>query len=169
MKPNTIAVFWSRVDQSDGSDSCWEWQGNRKAGYGQFSWKSKTRQAHRMAWEFTYGSIPDGLDVLHRCDNPSCCNPDHLFLGTQADNNSDMCRKGRQVSRTGEYHGARTKPERVCRGEGHPDAKLNEAAVREIRRLARGGWSYRGLSRRFGVSDVAIRLAVLGKSWSHVT
>jgi len=86
--------FWEKVDVR-GPDECWPWtRKHNPKGYGQFR-KDKMVQAHRMAWELTNGPIPDGLDVLHTCDNPPCCNPHHLFLGTNDDNMRDMNSKGR--------------------------------------------------------------------------
>src|SRR5690348_16844605 len=73
-------LFWSRVDRRSPGE-CWVWtRGRLKAGYGQLTVGGKCRTAHRIAWELTNGPIPDGLSVLHRCDNPPCCNPAHLFL-----------------------------------------------------------------------------------------
>lgn len=95
--------FWTRVDTSN-PDGCWEWTGNRSGGtrtapYGRFqrtvNGKLQIVRAHRYAYEITYGPIPDGLRVLHRCDNPPCCRPDHLFLGTDLDNALDKKAKGR--------------------------------------------------------------------------
>ena len=96
--------FWSKVRKADG-DGCWEWMGARvKTGYGQIG-RSRTRQliaTHRLSWELYRGAIPSGLCVCHRCDNPRCVRPDHLFLGTQADNIHDMVAKGRhRKSRNG--------------------------------------------------------------------
>jgi hypothetical protein len=86
-----------RVDRSAGPDACWPWQGGRKVkGYGRLMRDYKDLQSHRVAWEETFGPIPDGLQVLHHCDNPPCCNPAHLFLGTPGDNVRDMVAKGRQ-------------------------------------------------------------------------
>ena len=86
--------FWSKVDQT--GTGCWEWQGTRMAaGYGKFSYQGKSMYAHRMAWQLSNGSIPEGLYVLHRCDNPSCVRPVHLFLGTQRVNMHDAIEKGR--------------------------------------------------------------------------
>lgn len=85
--------FWNKVAIGDG---CWEWQANRVGGkYGQFIRDGIPRQAHRVAWEITFGPIPEGILVCHHCDNPPCCRPDHLFLGTNKDNSQDMVGKGR--------------------------------------------------------------------------
>lgn len=104
--------FWSRVDVG-APNACWEWQGARDSfGYGQ------AREAtHRTAWALTHGPIPSGMCVCHRCDNPPCCNPDHLFLGTRADNNRDRHAKGRSAN--------------LERGERHPQAGLTAAKVSE--------------------------------------
>jgi hypothetical protein len=78
--------------------SCWEWIGYKKKDkYGQFYFDSKAQQSNRVAWILTYGEIPKGLFVCHKCDNPSCCNPSHLFLGTNRDNIIDMYKKGRNT------------------------------------------------------------------------
>lgn len=90
---NYAAIFWSYIDRSG---DCWEWQGtHNEQGYGCFDLNKKRRASHRVAYELTHGTIPDGLLVLHRCDNPPCCNPDHLFLGTHKDNADDCAAKGR--------------------------------------------------------------------------
>lgn len=99
-----VVKFWQKV-QAGKSDECWEWQGRvGKNGYGVTYMHSHHLYAHRMAWVITNGPIEDGLHVLHKCDNPRCVNPDHLFLGTQADNNRDMHRKGRNAQPGGEDH-----------------------------------------------------------------
>lgn len=101
-----VTRFWMYVKRADG-DGCWEWTGQRSregasrrrgAGYGQFmgTW-TRIVQAHRYSWELHNGPIPGGMFVCHRCDNPGCVRPDHLFLGTPKDNTDDMVRKGRQV------------------------------------------------------------------------
>lgn len=89
--------FWSKVQMGP---SCWVWEGARnRGGYGTFRRGSVVIKAHRAAWEFCYGPIPEGLCVLHKCDNPPCVRPDHLFLGTVADNAQDRVAKGRDGHR----------------------------------------------------------------------
>lgn len=99
-KPKPIAErFWPRVEKRD-ADECWEWKGSRlQKGYGTMPcWPFKRPAlAHRVSWEIHNGNIPDGLIVCHRCDNPPCVNPAHLFLGSHQDNLRDMVKKGRQV------------------------------------------------------------------------
>lgn len=93
--------FWSKACVLDESE-CWEWQGSRNwQGYGWAQPSGKNRGAHRVAWLLTHGSIPDGLWVLHHCDNPPCVNPSHLFLGTATDNERDKVRKGRHHRQRG--------------------------------------------------------------------
>jgi len=97
-----IERFWSRVAKGDG---CWEWTGARKPnGYGDLTIRPRRWSAHRFAYTVAVGPIPAGMVVCHTCDNPPCCNPAHLFLGTQADNMADMGRKGRRASSPRKTH-----------------------------------------------------------------
>lgn len=99
IRPTLEDRFWAKVDKSN-PGGCWVWTAATSwKGYGKFSTTHKTFEAsHRLAWILTNGLIPDGLHVCHRCDNPPCCRPDHLFLGTALDNHRDMVLKGRSVS-----------------------------------------------------------------------
>lgn len=90
-----VRQFWGSVDIAS-HDSCWVWTGLRRAqGYGSTHLCGRNYRSHRMAWALTRGEVPNGMCVLHRCDNTSCVNPEHLWLGTYADNNLDMAKKGR--------------------------------------------------------------------------
>ncbi|HXG36555.1 MAG TPA: HNH endonuclease [Dehalococcoidia bacterium] len=165
-RPVPIAErFWSKVDKSG---DCWLWMaGQRRDGYGVFGVGSrsdgskKQMRAHRMAWELTYGSIPDGLFVCHHCDNPPCVKPQHLFLGTHAENVADMWRKGRE-------NFAFANLEKRARGERHGSAKLTEEMVRTIRQLQLVGLSRRTIASRFGVNRSLISGILSGKYWRHV-
>lgn len=166
-----VAAFWSKVDTSG---DCWLWQGRRDAdGYGRFGiWGRGDLRTNRYVWEITHGPIPDDLWVLHKCDNPACVRPDHLFLGTVLDNNADMLAKGRQVGQRlvqdpdPEWRGDPTHDNR--RGEKHGEAKLTEDAVREIRRRRAEGEILRVLAAEFGVSDGLVRAVVYRRAWRHV-
>jgi len=97
MDARAIERFWSKVDVR-GRDECWEWQASGSKGYGRLMMDGVTWGAHRLAFTLVKGRIPDGMCVLHSCDNPPCCNPAHLFIGTHADNMRDMAKKGRSSS-----------------------------------------------------------------------
>ena len=110
-KPKTdISIrFWARVKKNE-PGKCWPWDAPRSqdGNYGTMYVDGKHRMAHRIAWALTKGPIPSGLDVLHHCDNPPCCNPDHLFVGTRSDNMQDMVRKGRHKSPLTDKYRSRT-------------------------------------------------------------
>jgi hypothetical protein len=122
---SAAARFWSKVDKSGGPGTCWPWTGSvSSSGYGSLTHAGRGIKAHRRAWELTNGAIPPGdgphgTCVCHRCDNPLCCNPAHLFLGTTADNTHDMIAKGRKFRPLGDLNGSRTCPERRPRGDNH--------------------------------------------------
>jgi HNH endonuclease len=143
--------FWDFVKRG-ALDECWEWQAAiMPRGYGQLEFEDKHTYAHRVAWILTYGEIPEGLKVLHRCDNPPCCNPCHLFLGTSKDNSLDASSKGRIA------HGAR-----------HGQSKLNDDSVREIRRLYDSGVAQVEIGRVLGISSNTLWHVVHRRTWRHV-
>lgn len=147
----TAERFWAKVDKSG---ECWIWTGGifPDRGYGAFSIHSKNRPAHRIAWELTYGPIPDGLYACHHCDNRICVRPDHLFLGTATDNNRDMIAKGRNKRHLAPY-GKRITPEQV-------------KAIREI--FAQGDTNFAQLGRQFGLSETQAARVVRRQSWKNI-
>lgn len=153
--------FWRKVDKTG---DCWLWLGCLdRRGYGQFGiTRSDTTGAHRFAYRQVNGDIPAGLHVLHRCDNPRCVNPAHLWLGTNADNVRDRCAKGR--TRAG-----RATLERRAKGETHGRVKLREADVLAIREASANGTENKALAERYCVSRAAITLIVKRKNWRHLT
>lgn len=154
--------FWPKVLKCSPSE-CWFWMGQRDwAGYGRIrvgSVVDDTRAmkvAHRVAYELSVGPIPGGLDVLHHCDNPPCCNPVHLFIGTHADNDRDRDVKGRGVAPP--YHF----------GEQHPSAKLNNSIVGQIHLRIVNGETQSAIARSYGVCHTTIGRIIRGKSWKHL-
>lgn len=130
---------------------CWLWTLHRNAkGYGQFyvSRKDRARLAHRVSYEMYVGKVPDGMCVLHRCDNPPCVNPAHLFLGTRADNHADMERKGRTI-----------------KGEAHANAKLTAEQVESIRKDTRLN---RVIAIEHGVGNATVAKIKRGERWKHL-
>jgi hypothetical protein len=157
-KALAVERFWSQVDKSAGPDACWPWTGSRSdSGYGSFGLARKQIGSHRQSYLLTFGPIPDGLWVLHRCDNPPCCNPAHLFLGTPGNNTQDALNKGRLTC--GDSHWTRLHPERLLRGEQNPQSKLTDTHREEVIAARVGGETVAELAARFGVHEHVVRRA----------
>ena len=149
----------ARFDRSD-PDGCWPYMGCRNPrGYGVLTTNCVHWLAHRFVWTQTYGPIPDGMDVLHRCDNPPCGRPDHLFLGTRAENNADMVAKGRHDPQ-GHKKG------KTLRGERHPMAKFTMEQVEMIHRLHAEGMMVKNIAVTFDVERHAISDLLRGYTYS---
>jgi hypothetical protein len=149
--------FWLRVDKNgpvlrSELGPCWTFSPVTDCGYGRLrvSGEKAKAYAHCVSWELHRGAIPKGLYVLHRCDNKACVNPEHLFLGTKADNNHDRNKKGRQA-----------------KGEGHSRHKLSTEQVLEIRRRAHSE-RLTDLASEFGIAASTISNIKSGRIWRHV-
>lgn len=153
---STPENFWTRVDKSSGPSGCWPWTGSiLKNRYGNLNYQGKAWRAHRLA-AFLSGMNIDGLSVCHKCDNPPCCNPSHLFPGTHAENMLDSARKGRVNKITN------------AKGERHYKTRLTEGDVRKIRELS-NSMTHQDISRMFNVGRLCITGIVNRKRWKHVT
>ena len=152
--------FWPKVDRETDSNGCWPWIGSRNPkGYGTFFISGKRKEgAHRVSYKLIYGDIPKGQCVLHRCDNPPCVNPSHLFLGSPADNTRDALTKGRLIFQTN--------PNVFLYGDHHPQAKLNSEQVKSIRSLYDNGTlNFERLADQFHVNPSTIARIIKGKLW----
>ena len=142
--------FWNKVGIA-GPGACWHWNATRDpCNYGRFRLEGRNEGAHRLAWVLANGPIPEGKHILHSCDHPWCVNPSHLWLGNHKENMADMASKGRR---------------NPASGERHPDAKLSESQVVEIRH-SRDSW--RILARRFGVGKSAIGEIINRTTWESI-
>jgi hypothetical protein len=148
--------FWKRVEPKSNNE-CWDWKGNKnREGYGRIGTIGYQERAHRFSWIVHNGPIKKGLFVCHHCDNPSCVNPNHLFLGTSIDNNRDRHEKGR--TRCGRQIGI-----------DHNMAKLNDDLVRSLYKEAKEGrLTQRQLSIKYKVSQSVVSRILNGKTWSHL-
>lgn len=149
--PSLFDRFWSKVSRG-GDGECWNWTAavrNKKEGYGAFWLNGRHQPASKVAWILTKGEVPAGKVVCHTCDNPPCCNPNHLFVGTRPENDADRVAKGRQ-----------------CRGSKQKNAILTEDMVQRLRILA----SLVGIpqaAKRMGLKEGTARDACT-RSWRHV-
>ena len=143
--------FWSKVDRSG---ECWLWmRGEDTSGYGTFRLAKTSDRAHRVAWSMERGDIPPGKYVLHCCDNRRCVRPDHLYIGTHADNMRDMIARGRA---------------RKARGEAHHKTRLTNDAVREIRRRSDLGETRGSISRLMGIPRTTVSRIARRQHWTHI-
>jgi len=148
-----ILRFWSKVDVKGNLDECWEWQTHKKW-YGIFRIKNKCFGSHRIAYTLYYGQIPEKMFICHKCDNPSCVNPHHLFLGTQKDNIIDCSNKNRLVDNSGEKCGTH---------------KLTGQEILEIRqKYIPKIYTQQKLAKEYGVCPSQISLIVNNKRWKHI-
>jgi len=163
----TRETFDDRVLKGPG---CWLWLGAlNELGYGRATWKGKTQLAHRVAWMRAAGEeIPRGLLVLHACDTPACVRPDHLRLGTHAENAADKMARGRHVVRTGSDHWTRYRPDALARGGAVGTSKLSEADAQDILNRAAAGERQRDIAALYGVSNRTVSAIVTGVSWKHL-
>lgn len=147
--------FWSGVDKRD-SDGCWPWTrtvGNH--GYGAI-FKGKQLRTHRIAYELSNGKIPEGMCVLHKCDNRKCCNPSHLFLGTHLDNIADMVAKSRNNC-------GKLQPDRKRR------VKLTEQIAKKIiQKYKTGKCLMTHLAKEYGMHPRTVNRIVRGQKWPHL-
>ena len=142
--------FWSRVDA--GGHLCWQWLGScTAAGYGQLNRKGIYHYAHRLAYQLATGTRPGKKHVLHSCDNPRCCNPMHLRLGTHAENMRDIDRHGRRAL-----------------GEHANSSKLKPDDVRRIRQLKQQGMRITHIAREYDVVFETVRRVVDHETWKHI-
>lgn len=140
---------------------CWEWTAAvGGAGYGKMQWHGRLEIAPRIAYQIVHGAIPSGLHICHRCDNPLCVRPDHLFAGTRSDNMRDCRSKGRMK-------GIITSES--VRGEHNTKAKMTDAQVVALRADRSAGLSLSALARKYGISKSMVKFIVDGKNWRHVS
>lgn len=145
-----VERFWRRVQKTD---DCWLWLGGRRGdGYGAWVYEGKQQGVHRLAYMLEVGPIPQGMVVMHSCDNPICVNPSHLSLGTPAENSADAAHKGRRLP-----------------GSRNHQAKLTEPQVISMRSLYdRGTWTQKELAHKFDVSPALVNHILNRKAWRHI-
>ena len=154
--PPILDRFWSYVDVSAESDACWSWnRGKTTAGYGSLSTRTGHHvYAHRFMWELVNGPIPAGIEVCHRCDNPPCVNPAHLFLGTHKENMADSAQKGRAI------------PGRLLTSKKL--ARFSDDDVVLICSLVKSGWTHRRIAAQYGCEHSIITAILTGRRYKRL-
>jgi hypothetical protein len=150
-----LLKFWAKINIKN-NDDCWNWLGYLNSGYGVIGYEGKDYKAHRIAYMITYQieNLPSNIFCCHVCDNRKCCNPNHIFLGTSADNVHDMENKGRSKHPNGSKNGM---------------AKISEENALEIRRLyATGQYNFSQLSKLYPINDWMIASIIYGKNWKNI-
>lgn len=151
-----VKIAWSRITKGK-EDECWEWpkinRVPKDVGYGQIRIGGKIWKAHRLIWTSIYGEIEKGLELCHHCDNPPCCNPSHLFLGTCLDNQRDSAKKGRRNNLTGEKNN---------------NAKMTKEKVIRVHKLIASGNKHKDIAAEMNVTVSCIRQIAHGSRWPHL-
>ncbi len=145
---------------------CWEYRDgpHHRGGYGNVNFRYKRYLAHRLVYALVFGETPGGeIQVCHRCDNPPCVRPHHLFTGTLADNMNDKVQKGRHTNPT------KSNPQLAKRGEESGGSKITESQVREIRRRRARGETFRAIAADYPIREVAVWAICVRKTWAHVS
>lgn len=146
-----LSRFWNKVEKTS---SCWEWKAASSGGYGYISVKGQNTRVSRVSYELHFGKIPQGLYVCHKCDNPGCVRPDHLFLGTALDNARDRDNKGRRIPPAGTSNGYH---------------KLSEKNVLDIIEIYKSGqYSQEQLGKKYGISQAHVSRLIKKQSWRHI-
>jgi hypothetical protein len=153
-KKTAVNRFLEKVDYNFNENGCLEWIGSlTDKAYGLFSYNGKTVKAHRFSYELFYEKIPEGMVVMHSCDNPKCVNPNHLSLGTQEDNIRDMINKNR---------------DNKAKGSAVGNSKLTEDQVKEIKNKINSGMKQRDIAKEYKVAPNTISNIKNGISWAHM-
>lgn len=147
--------FWKRIDIRE-EDECWSWKGAKlkRGGYGHLTIKNKTIRAHRLAYKYKKGIIPDGVDVLHHCDNPPCCNPQHLYLGGDAENTKDKWKRNR----------SNWQIQPRLKGAQHPGATLTDEQICLIRKEYEQGYKQKDIAFRYKITQAYVSKIVRWRS-----
>ena len=168
--PAFAPAFWARVEKWPGrgpNGDCWEWTGyidpSKKSGYGMLAFEGKTQKSHRVAWILTNGEIPDGMQVLHKCDHRPCVNPNHLFLGTNYDNVQDKISKGRHPR--GLEASMYSNPKR---GSDNWHSRFSDEEVLAMRAMYASGSKCKDIATAFKLKDHVCNMILHGRRWAHL-